>query len=106
MFDLNTIAELSRTHCISICAFLVPANLIATSATMIFVFLRRPNLQVWQAAGIASSLALIMILHVLTWWIAGVVMLPTFILLGLGSSCLLTNLVSLLYQKRLAIAHN
>lgn len=54
MFDLNTLAEFSRAYCIGICAFLVPANLVATSLTGIFAVLRRPSAQVWQSAGIAS----------------------------------------------------
>ena len=101
MFDFHTVAEFSRAHCVSICAFLVPANLVATSATMIFTALRRPQTQVWQAAGIASIFALVMIWHVLTWFVVGVVMAPTYILLWLGSSCLLTNLIAIILHRRL-----
>lgn len=36
MFDFNTLAEFSRAYCIGICAFLIPANLVATSLTIIF----------------------------------------------------------------------
>ena len=62
----NTLAEFSRAHCISICAFFVPANLVATTLTIILTTLSRPQFQVLQAAGIASILALVMILHVFT----------------------------------------
>ena len=102
MLDFNTLAELSRTNCVSICAFLVPANLVATSLTMIFTALSRPQFQIWQAAGIASIFALMMVIHVFTWFMVGVVMAPTYILLWLGSSCLLTNLAAVLLQKRIA----
>ncbi|MDV2993678.1 MAG: hypothetical protein N4J56_003332 [Chroococcidiopsis sp. SAG 2025] len=53
MFDFNTLAEFFRHYCIGICAFLIPANLVATSLTGIFAVLHRPAAQVWQAAGIA-----------------------------------------------------
>lgn len=106
MFDFNTIADISRIHCVSLCAFLVPANLIATSITIIFTILRRPLIQVWQAAGIASLFAVVMILHVFTWFQVGVVMLPTYILLWLGFSCWLSNLGAIIYRNRSAIAHN
>lgn len=53
MFDFNTLTEFSRHYCIGICAFLVPANLVATLLTAIFTVLRRPAAQVWQAAGIS-----------------------------------------------------
>ncbi len=101
MFDFHTLAEFSRTHCVSICAFLVPAILVATSATIIFTLLCRPSTQVWQAAGIGSIFALVMIWHVYTWFLVGVVLAPTYILLWLGSSCLLTNFGAAILQRRL-----
>jgi hypothetical protein len=103
MFDLHTMAEFSRTHCVSICAFLVPANLVATVVTMIFTALRRPQTRVWQAASVAGFFASIMILHVFTWLSIGVVMAPTYILLGLASTCLLTNLAMIVLQRRLVL---
>jgi len=102
MFDFNTLAEFSRHYCIGICAFLVPANLVATSLTVIFTVLHRPAAQVWQAAGIASIFALAMMLHVFTWFLVGTVMAPTYILLCLGSICLCANLGAILLRKRLA----
>jgi hypothetical protein len=99
MLDLNTLAEFSRGNCVSICAFLVPANLTATVFTMVFAALRRPSHQVWKAAGIASIFAFVMILHVYTWFSIGVVMAPTYILLWLAITCLLTNLAAILFRK-------
>jgi len=98
MFDFNTLADFSRANCISICAFLVPANLVATSVTTVFAAFQYPKVQVWQAAGIASMLALVMVAHVFTWFQVGVVMVPTYILLWLGTSCLLTNLGAIAYN--------
>ncbi|NMG05850.1 hypothetical protein [Brasilonema sp. UFV-L1] len=99
MLDFHCLAEFSRNNCVSICAFLVPANLLATVLTMIFTALRRPSHHVWQAAGIASIFAFMMILHVYTWFMIGVVMPPTYILLSLALTCLLTNLGAILFQK-------
>ena len=98
MFDFSTLAEISRANCVSICAFLVPANLVATSLTIILTALRRPQVQVWRAAGIASLPALVMLYHVFTWFMIGVVMAPTYILLWLGTICLLTNLGAIAYK--------
>ena len=98
MFDFNTLAELSRTHCIIICAFLVPANLLTTSLTIILAVLHRPQSQVWKAAAISSIPALVMVYHVFSWFMVGVVMVPTYVLLCLGTSCLLTNLAAVVYN--------
>ncbi|MCW5312388.1 hypothetical protein GTQ43_00525 [Nostoc sp. KVJ3] len=99
MLDFNTLVEFSRGNCIGICAFLVPANLIVTILTMSLVALRRPSYQVWQSAGIAGFFASIMILHVYTWFMIGVVMAPTYILLWLAITCLVTNLGAILFQR-------
>ncbi|WP_017318419.1 hypothetical protein [Mastigocladopsis repens] len=99
MLDLNSLAEFSRANCVSICAFLVPANLLATLLSIIFVALRRPSHHIWQAAGIASIFALMMVLHVYTWFMIGVVMAPTYILLWLAITCLLTNLGAILFKR-------
>jgi len=102
LFDFNTLTEFSSAYCIGICAFLIPANLLATLQTIIFTGLRRPKFQVWQSAGIASIFALVMILHVFAWFMIGVVMAPTYILLLLVSICLLANLGLILLPERAA----
>lgn len=102
MFDFNSLAEFSRHYCIGICAFLVPANLVTTSLTAIFRVQHRPAAQVWLAAGIASIFALVMMLHVFTWFMVGMVMAPTYILLCLGSICLCANFGAILLPRRLA----
>ncbi len=100
MFDFNTLAEFSRANCVTICAFLVPANLLVTILTMVLTALRRPSHQIWQSAAIASFFASVMILHVYTWFMIGVVMAPTYILMSLAITCLLTNSVAILFHKR------
>ncbi|TVP56619.1 MAG: hypothetical protein EA343_23420 [Nodularia sp. (in: Bacteria)] len=99
MLDFNVLAEFSRTNCTGICAFLVPANIIATSLTIILTVMRRPINQVWKSVGLASIFALVMVLHVFTWFMIGVVMWPTYILLSLAISCLLTNFAAVLWHK-------
>jgi len=100
MLDFNTITDFSRNHCVTICAFLVPANLITTLSTMVLAALHRPLSQVLQSAAIASFFGLTMILHVYTWFMIGVVQLPTYILLWLAITCLFTNLGAILFQRR------
>lgn len=98
MFDLTNLAELSRTHCVSLCAFLVPAILTTTCLTMVLAVLRRPKVRVSQSAGIAGIFALVLLWHVYTWFEVGVVMIPTYILLWLSSSCLISNIGAVFYS--------
>ncbi len=102
MFDFTSLFEFSRSHCVEICAFLVPANLLATLRTLILTGLRRPPGQIWAASTIAAFFAGVMVLHVMTWFFVGVVMAPTFILLGLGSICLSVNLWAIFGRESLA----
>ena len=99
MFDFNTLFEFSRANCVAICAFLVPANLLFTLQTLIFTGLGRPQIQVRQAAVLACIPALVMVLHVYTWFLIGVVMAPTYILLWLGSTCLGINLWAISHSQ-------
>jgi hypothetical protein len=101
MIDLNNIAEFSRNNCLAICGFLVPANLLATLQTVILVGMNRSRKKVWMATGIASIFAVTMVLHVWTWFAVGVVMAPTYILLCLGSTCLVINLWAIAHPSSL-----
>jgi len=83
-----------------ICAALVPANLIATIQTLTFVWVGRSQIQQRWMASVASIYATIMVLHVLTWLMIGVVMAPTYILLSLGSLCLCINGGVLIWQSQ------
>lgn len=88
MIDFTHIAELSRLHCLGICAFLVPANLLNTLTTLGVVATRKPLSIRLLSAAMAMIFAVTMILHVWTWFAVGVVQAPTFILLSLASLCL------------------
>jgi hypothetical protein len=100
MIDINTLSEFSRAYCGTICAFLVPANLLATVATLYALYTDRPFRQILFPASIALLFAVTMFLHVGTWLAIGVVMAPTFILFGLGSTCFAINLGATLYPRR------
>jgi len=95
MFDLNTIAEFSRSNCLAICAVMVPVNLISCLQCLILVGLNRPKNQVNFAAIMASIYAIIMLLHVGSWFVIGVVRIQTFILLSLACICLIVNTLTL-----------
>ena len=104
MFDFNTLADFSRANCISICAFLIPANLIASLLAIIPIVLRRPPVKVWKAAAIGSILAVLMLYHVFTWFLIGIVMVPTYILLCLGSICFFTDIVAIAYNYKFTLS--
>jgi hypothetical protein len=102
MFDLNTLFEFSRANCVAICAFLVPANLLLTLQTMVLTGLNRPQRQVRNAVVLACIPALVMVFHVFTWWMIGVVMAPTYILLWLASTCLGINFWAITHPRSMA----
>ena len=47
----------------------------------------------------AITFALTLFLHVATWFIIGVITPVTFILAGLGATCIITNLVLVTFQS-------
>ncbi|MEQ9669017.1 hypothetical protein [Coleofasciculus sp. G2-EDA-02] len=102
MFDLTFSIEFSRAHCVAICAGLVPLNLLLTLQTMILTGLQRSQRQVRLAAVLAYIPAGVMVLHVWTWWMIGVVMAPTFILLGLACICAGINVWASLSPQTMA----
>lgn len=91
MIDFHFLSEFSRIHCIAICGFLVPANLLFTLYTIVITVLGRPRAQINQAAVLAYIPAVLMLLHVFSWLVIGVVMAPTYILFVLGTVCLVIN---------------
>jgi hypothetical protein len=101
MVDFTSLLTFSHTHCISICAALVPLNLLATSGTLLLTGFDRPALQRWLTIAWASLFSGILVLHVLSWFVVGVVMLPTYVLMLLGGVCLSLNLWALLHPQSL-----
>ncbi len=101
MLDLAPVFEFSHHHCVAICSFLVPANLLATLQTLIFVALHRSQVQVRGSVLLATFFALVLSLHVGTWFMIGVVRNVTFILLILATTCLMINIFAVIYAKNL-----
>jgi len=101
MIDLYLLFEFSRSHCGAICAVLVPVNLLTTGTTLLMLFGRCSEREIRLSGLIACGFALIMIAHVGTWLMIGVIMLPTFILLGLASLCLIVNLSAIAFYSGL-----
>ena len=99
MFDPQPLFEFSRNHCVAICSLLVPANLLTTITTLVLVFKGESIVKMRWSRGFASVLAIALFLHVSTWFIIGVVTPVTFILFGLGSTCLLVNILAVAYRQ-------
>lgn len=98
MFDLETIFQFSRNNCVAICGFLVPINLLTTIQTFILLWWQRPLWQLRLCATIAIAFALTLFLHIATWFIIGVITPVTFILAGLGATCIMINLALVIYR--------
>jgi len=81
---MNFLFEFSFEHCIAICAFLVPANLLLTLWTILLARQGHSPIQTHLVMLAASLAAFILLLHDFTWFAIGVVMAPTYILLVLG----------------------
>ncbi|NJP10722.1 MAG: hypothetical protein HC866_15625 [Leptolyngbyaceae cyanobacterium RU_5_1] len=92
MFNLSSLLDFSHSHCVAICTFLVPLTLLTTLRTLVLTGLSRPKSQIWRSAGFAIACAIVMILHVLTWLVIGVIMLPTYVLFCLGICSFSLNL--------------
>ena len=102
MFEIEPIFEFSRHHCVAICSLLVPANLVATIATLYLVVRGRTLSQMRWTQAIASFFAVTLFLHVSTWFVIGIVTPVTFILFGLGTSCLLVNSLAVAYRQQIS----
>lgn len=98
MFDLEPIFQFSRNNCVAICAFLVPVNLLTTIQTFVLVLWQRPLWQLRLGAIIAIAFALTLFLHIATWFVVGVITPVTFILGGLGATCILINWAVITYR--------
>ena len=101
MFDLEPLFQFSRQNCVAICSMLVPANLIATVATLVLA-IKGQSIKMPWSCGIASILAITLFFHVSTWFIIGIVTPVTFILFGLGTTCLAVNILAVAYRREIA----
>ena len=102
MLDLEPIFQFSRNNCVAICSFLVPANLFTTVATLVLTLNQSPLIQLRYSAALAIIFALTLFSHVATWFTIGVITPVTFILAGLGTTCIITNLVLVIYHSAIS----
>lgn len=100
---MSELCNFSTAYCAAICAFLIPANLSATFWTLWLIGYDRPSHQIQQATTLAFLLATAMSLHVFSWIIIGVIMAPTYILLGLASVCLSLNTWAIFHPASLRL---
>jgi hypothetical protein len=100
MLDLQPLFEFSRQNCVAICSFLVPANLLTTITTLVLVATGQSLTRMRWSRGMASVLAIALFLHVSTWFMIGIITPVTFILFGLGSTCLVVNLIAVAYRQQ------
>jgi hypothetical protein len=98
MLDFSTINHLSRCHCVAICAVLVPTNLLLSSSVLLLTGLdRSAETRRWLSIFGTVAFALL-VSHVASWWIVGVVAPATFILPSLGLLCTVINWSCLKYS--------
>lgn len=91
MLNLTPLLDFSRCHCVSICAALVPINILATALTVFKVSRAHPAWSIKGSIGFASLAAGLLALHDLSWLIIGVIMAPTYILFTIAMVCLSFN---------------
>lgn len=91
VLQTSAASEFSRGYCVQICAFLVPANLLATIQGLVMMALDRPLRERLIVGLVGSGYAGLMVLHVATWFAVGVVMAPTYVLMALAVVCLVMN---------------
>ena len=102
MLDFEPLFQFSRQYCVAICSFLVPANLLTTIFTLVMVVRGESFYKMLWSKRIASVFALTLFLHVSTWFMIGIVTPVTFILFGLGTTCLIINILSVAYRREIA----
>ena len=91
MINFELFSEFSMTHCIALCAFLVPANLLVSLQIILFAAFERPRYQLWLVAAVSALYASALVLHDVSWLMIGVVKAPTFILIFVAALCLSVN---------------
>ncbi|WP_293145400.1 hypothetical protein [Okeania sp. SIO3I5] len=78
-------------------------NVLASLQPIIFTILHRRKKEINLMALVASFYALMIILHVVSWFIVGVVRIQTFILLWFASCCLITNIWAVVHGSSMRV---
>lgn len=102
MLDLEPVFNFSRQNCVAMCSFLVPANLITTITTLTLVARNQSLPAIIWSTTIAGIFSATLFLHVSTWFMIGIITPVTFILFGLGTTCLLINALAIIYRQQIA----
>lgn len=92
MSMLEMMMHFSHTYCVSICGFFMVFNVLGTGQTVLFTGLNLPSWQIKLMASMSSLFALVIISHVFSWFVVGVVQWQTFVLLFLCSLFLAINI--------------
>lgn len=87
----TALSEFSRMHCGAICAVLIPCVLLVAIYTLVLLYWQKPIATLCTTATVGTGLAMILFLHVSTWFMIGVVTPVTFILAALGLTCVVSN---------------
>jgi hypothetical protein len=90
--QLSDLCALSTSYCLAICTVLIPANLLCTFVTLCTLRYPQAQSQVRLAAGLGLLSAVALALHVFSWFLLGVVMPPSYVLLSLAALCMGLNL--------------
>lgn len=101
MFDFEPLFQFSRQYCVAICSFLVPANLFTTIFTLVMVARGESLSKILWSKRIASVFACTLFLHVSTWFMIGIITPVTFVLFGLGTTCLIINMLAVAYRREI-----
>lgn len=101
MLSFHPLLDFSRCHCVSICAALVPINILATALTVFKTSRNHSAGSIKVSIGIASLAAGLLALHDLSWLMIGVIMAPTYILFTIAMVCLSFNLWAGCYPDNL-----
>ena len=101
MVNFELFSEFSMTHCVALCAFLVPANLLVSLQIILFTAFERPRYQRWLMAAVSVLYASVLVLHDLSWFMIGVIKIPTFVLMFVAALCLSVNAWAIAYPGRL-----
>lgn len=91
MLDLATLNHFSRCNCVAICAVLIPVNLLISTAVIALSALDRSPQQRQRIAFLGLFPAFLLISHVATWWVVGVVAPASFLLPAIALLCTTIN---------------
>ncbi|MDJ0704775.1 MAG: hypothetical protein QNJ46_15945 [Leptolyngbyaceae cyanobacterium MO_188.B28] len=79
------------THCVALCAFLVPANLLVSLQIILFSAFECPRYYLWIMAAASALYASVLVMHDLSWFMIGVIAPPTFVIMFVVALCLGVN---------------